>query len=198
MKKFLVLMLALLTMLSFVACSLWQDEETPAGAFEKFETALDQTPASKVTVETKMTSELGTLNSKIATVFNPDGSAKINYTIENFNENFDTDSIKTTKTGELTLNANGSYSDGGEFVGSLGTAVANVNLNLIEEKLGDYKADGNVLTATVKEADTAAVFGTAIGADVSFALTISNNRVISVTMNYEIALGAVEVVCSYN
>ena len=196
MKKFLVLMLALLTVFSFVSCD--NDNSEPESVFEKFETAIDQTPASKVTVNTKMVSEFGTLNSKISTVFNPDGTATIDYTIQNFNENFDDKGVVITKSGKVTLDKNGNYSDGGEFQGSLGTAVANVNLNLVEEKLGDYKIEGDVLTATVKAADTASVLGTNIAADVALAITVSNNRVISVTMNYELALGAVEVVCSYN
>ena len=174
------------------------EEPEPPTEFSAFEEAIDQTPASKVKVATKITTELGVLNSTVETVFNPDGSANINYTVQKFNSDFTSPEAVITKSGAVTVNKDGSYSDGGQFQGVLGENIAAVNLNLDAAKFESYSIEGGILTATVKAENTASVFGAAIGADVSFMLTTSNNRVISVAINYTIAAGTVEAIVSYN
>ena len=59
-----------------------------------------------------------------------------------------------TKSGEVTIGKDGSYSDGGAFVGQLGATVAEVNIVLDETKIENCDIDGNVLTATVKAENT--------------------------------------------
>ena len=194
MKKFLAILLVCLMAFTVVSCG----PEEEAGEFDKFLTAVDQTPASKINVVSKLTTDLGVLNATVETVFNPDGSANLTYSVENFNTDFSSDEVKLTKTGTVVLNKDGSYSDGGEFSGVIGENVVAVNISLDETKFDSYKVQGNVLTASVKAENTQAVFGVEISADVSFMLTISNNRVVSITMNYTVESGAMEVVCSYN
>ncbi len=194
MKKILALLLICIMAFAVVSC----DEPEPSTEFSVFEKAIDQTPAAKVKVLTKITTEIGVLNSTVETVFNPDGSANISYTVEKFNSDFTSPETVITKSGVVTLNKDGNYSDGGEFQGALGENIASVNLNLEASKLESYSIEGGILTATVKAENTAAVLGAAIGADVSLMLTTSNNRVISIVINYTTELGTVEAIVSYN
>ncbi len=200
MKKFLALLLVCVVALAVVSC----DKNTPVPTpvvepadFADFNSAINQTPAARVTVETTMTSDLGILKSIIKTVFNPDGSATVDYYIEKFNPDFDDarDIIPYAKV--ITLNPDGSYSDGGEFAGLL-DGVASVNINLDSTKFASYNVENGTLSASVKAENTAAVFGAAINADVNFLLTISNNRVISVVLNYTTELGAFQSVIYYS
>ena len=144
-----------------------------------------------------MTTALGTLTSIVDTVFNPNGSATIDYYIEKFNTSFDNGGEKLVYDSVVTLNADGSYSDGGVFEGLIGSAPTAVNINLDATKLASYSIEGGVLSASVKAENTAAVLGAAIDADVSFMLTISSNRIISVVLNYATELGAVKSIISY-
>ena len=200
MKKFLALLLVCVVAFAVVSCDKGEPAPMPTVTtpdFAEFKTAIDQTPAASVSVKTEMTTELGVLNSNIVTIFNPDGSATVNYYIEKINPGFETsdDVIPVNKT--VTLNPDGSYSDGGEFQGLLGGTVAGVKLNLDATKFASYTVDGGVLSASVKAENTASVFGTAIAADVNFILTISNGRVVSVVLNYATSIGSVKSIISY-
>jgi hypothetical protein len=192
MKKILSIALVFLMAFSFAACK----EETPPSVFADFESAIYSTPASVVTVSTKLESKNGELNSLVTTTFNPDGSAKISYTVEKFAEDFNDPDGKVTVPGEVTLNKDGTYSDGGAFAGQL-NVVSGVNLSLVADKM-DYKIEGNVLSGTVKAENTADIFGVSYPVDVYFILTINANRVVSITLNYTLPEGAVTAVCSYN
>lgn len=194
MKKILAIALVFLMALGIMAC----EEPTPPSEFDLFLTAMDQTPASKVNVKSTLVTELGTLESVVNTTFNPDGTANIVYSIQNFDPDFESEDVIITIPGQVTVAKDGSYSDGGEFAGTLGDNIASINLTLDATKLVNCKIEGSVLTATVPAENTATVFGAEIESDVSFMLTVSNNRVISITMNYEIASGAMTVICTYN
>ena len=201
MKKFLALLLVCIMALAVVSCDKGETPppaQTPVAVdFSVFETAIDQTPAAEIKLETKLTTELGVLNSTVETVFNPNGSATVNYYIEKFNTGFETADTVIPMTGTVTLGKDGSYSDGGEFQGLIGSNPTAVNLTLDATKFASYAIDGTTLSAVVKAENTAAVFGAAIAADVNFILTVSNNRVISVVLNYTTAAGAVESIVTY-
>ena len=175
------------------------DEEPAAPSeFEVFEKAISQTLASNVRVETKMTIGGEVLESWVETVFNPDGSAVITYYIDKIDTGFDGSNADSNGPVTVTLNKDGTYSDGGAFVGQLGENVASVKLNLDATRLDGKTIEGGVLSASVKAENTAQVFGREIGADVNFVLTVSENRVISLSMNYTTELGLVEVLATYN
>ena len=195
MKKFLALLLVCLIAFAAVSCD---EEPTAPSEFEVFEKAISQTLASNVRVETKMTIGGEVLESWVETVFHPDGSADITYYIDKIDTDFDGSNADSNEAVTVTLNKDGTYSDGGAFVGQLGENVASVKLNLDAAKLDGKTIEGGVLSASVKAENTAQVFGREIGADVNFVLTVSENRVISLSMNYTTELGPVEVLATYN
>ena len=197
MKKFLALLLVCVMAFAIVSCENGGSE--PETLFGKFEKAIDQTPASKITVNTKMTTELGiVLHSTVETTFNPNGSANVHFYIERFNSDFTSPEVIITKIGTVTLNADGTYSDGGEFADTLGTNISSVKLNLDEAKLDSYSIEGDVLSASVSAENTASVLGTAIDYDVDLMITVGSGRIVSVVVNYEAELGSVEAIISYN
>ena len=200
MKKFLALLLVCLMAFAVVSCDKGEPAPTTPTVevtdFAAFKTAIDQTPAASVSVNTVMTTDFGALKSNIVTIFNPNGSATVNYYIEKFNTGFDGDTIVPFEA-SVTLNSDGSYSDSGEFQGLLAGSVASVNLNLDATKLTSYTIDGETLSAVVNAENTAAVFGAAIAADVSFNLTIANGRVVSVILNYTTSVGTIKSIISY-
>lgn len=196
MKKFLALLLVCVMAFAIVSCG--NNGGDSDSVFADFEKAIEQTPASKVSVSTKITTELGILHSTVETTFNPNGSASVSFYIERFNSDFTSSDVVITKSGTVTLNADGSYSDGGDFADTLGSNIASVSLDLDEAKLESYSIEGGVLSASVKAENTAAVLGTEIGYDVDFMLTVGNGRVVSLIINYSSDNGPIEAIVSYN
>lgn len=196
MKKFLAILLVCVMAFAIVSCN-DGNEENPS-VFAEFEKAIDQTPASKVNVSTKITTELGILHSTVNTTFNPDGSASVSFYIERFNSDFTTSDVVVTREGTVTLNKDGTYSDGGAFKDTLGANVSSVKLALDEAKLASYTIENGVLSASVEADNTASVLGTDIGYDVSFMLTIGEGRIVSLVITYESDFGPVEAIVSYN
>jgi hypothetical protein len=196
MKKFLAILLVCVMAFAIVSCN-DGNEENPS-VFAEFEKAIDQTPASKVNVSTKITTELGILHSTVNTTFNPDGSASVSFYIERFNSDFTTSDVVVTREGTVTLNKDGTYSDGGAFKDALGANVASVKLALDEAKIASYTIENGVLSASVEADNTASVLGTDIGYDVSFMLTVGAGRIVSLVITYESDFGPVEAIVSYN
>lgn len=198
MKKLLIIMLALLMTVSFIACGETGDGgngDEIESAVEEFVAAYSATVPVKITVNTKLTTVLGELNSSVETVFNPNGSSTINYSYEKFNEISGSAETKSVVSGTVECDKNGNYSDGGEFVGQNNT-VTGVKLNL-DTSLMDCSVDGDVLTANVKAENSKAVTGVDFGADVVIMVTKSAGKIIAVTANYNSASGPVSIVCSY-
>ena len=197
MKKFLALLLVCVMAFAVVSCDNGGEEPAPS-EFADFEKAINQTPASKINVSTKITTQLGILHSTVETVFNPNGSATVNFYIERFNTDFSSAETVISKKGSVTLNSDGTYSDGGEFKDSLGANIPTVKLNLDAAKFESYTIEGGVLTANVKAENTAYVLGTDVGYDVSFMLTVGAGRIVSVVLNYVSDFGPIEAIVSYN
>ncbi len=190
MKKITALALALLMVFSFAACS----EDPTEVMFKEFTDASYSTLSSNIKVETKMVTALGELNSTVETVFNPNGSVTLTYSIENFNEDVTSPEPKVTKTGTVTYK-DGSYT--GDAEGVLEGTVTSVKLNLDPEKM-DYTVSGGVLSAVIKAENVSSVLGVEIPADVSIALTKGDKKITSLTMNYTLPDGTVTVICTFN
>ncbi len=194
MKKIIAIVLMLLMVFSLASCD---DGEVPASVLDEFKAARTATLSSKVNVSTKFVCSLGELNSNVDTVFNPDGSATVTYSIEKFNEDLTSGDVTVTNSGVVTYK-NGKYSDGGEFEGTLSeTALAKVDINLDETKM-EFKVEGGVLNASVKAENVKDVLGIDVGADVSFTLTVSGGKIASLAINYTLEAGTVTVFCTYN
>ena len=193
MKKILIFILAIASALTMFACKKEDD------GLKAFKTAVAATDPAVIEVDTKMMTAAGELASKATTTYNEDGSFTLVYWYEQFNTsaNGASDELKTKIEKTVTCDKDGKYSDGGDLAGT-STATTGHKLNLGAKKLS-YKisADKNVLTATVKAADTEAVLGVSIAADVTLVVAKNADAVVSLTLNYTLETGAVEVVCNY-
>lgn len=193
MKRFLAgILVLLLTFSALISCG----EQDAAGAFDEFEQAAHNTIAAVISVDTKLETVFGDLNSKTVTTFKPNGSATIVHSYEVFNDDFTAADTKRTETMTIECDEYGNYSDGGSFAGSNALATS-VRLSLDESKM-EYSIDGDILNATVKEENTEAVLGVDIEADVTLMVTKANERIVSVTLTYTTEAGDVTVICTYN
>lgn len=203
MKKIISIMLLIACALtcSFVLASCDEPADPNAGdnsvkytdVVGKFATAVGATVANTVDATVKV--EIGgeTLNATYNTVKNSDGTKTMTYSVE---EIADVDSAdhKKVVTGETTSNAAGVFTN--VYASAFGANGIALNLNAFNGK--SFDASANVLRINVAAANTEAVLGTAIDAEVVVVVTISANAVSSVTLNYQTATTKVEIVCEYN
>lgn len=201
MKKIIAVLLMLSCALMLFACAPTDGSKPEKADLSLFTKAIETVSPRSSNIKTKLTSELGELNGSFTVTYSGDKRATIAYEVEEFNEigesSYENFEIKSTKTGTITYE-DGKYStsDGvtGEFV------LANeLSLNLDPEKMTYSFADGNTtLKATVLAANTEAVLGTRIGADVTMTLKRNDITLTSITLTYVTTAGTVEIVCDYN
>ena len=173
---------------------------TACGAvgLEDFSTAISDTKPTAVTGTVTMHTEFGPLTATYTAAIAEDGSFELNYVYEEFASIGDgsADNVTSQQTGTVTYK-DGTYSDTSIKAKIPANATA-TKLNLDTDKMNYIVSeDGNVLSATVKAADTKTVFGVAYGADVKFTLTNSEGKIVSLSLNYTLEEGKVEVLASY-
>ena len=196
MKKLLCLMLALLMCASLMVACGGDDDDTPAvDDLAPFTAALTASAPKSAKITTVLTTELGALNAEYNVTYGEDGSVSITFTREKFNEITDTTTeFKSTVEGTAAIDAAGNLS-GDLGAGAVSSAAA-VNLTLSADKM-TYTVDGGVLNATVTAANTQAVLGVAINADVTVKLTVANGKVSSLILTYTTTEGPAEIVAVY-
>ena len=177
MKKLLAALLVCLMAFTVIAC----DEPGEPSAFDPFIYAIDQTPSSKIKIVSELSTSLGVLHATVETTFKTDGGASIAYSVENFSSDFQNNDIVEVHNGTVTLNKDGSYSDGA-FRGVVGENPVKIEFNFDSSKFESYNVTESVLSGTVKASNTASVFGVEFDSDVAFMLTINNGKVISLTL----------------
>lgn len=154
----------------------------PVDYRDAFKAAADATDPSKLTVTVKsVDADLGELTSVYVIDFAEDGSFTITATVQSFNEDVEGDLI-LTKTVVITCDAAGNYSDNGEFVGANPVATG-LSINFAALK-SFVTPTANVLNATVASADSAAVFGIALGADANLVVNKSATAITGVSVTY--------------
>lgn len=188
MKKILIIMLALTCVFAMFSCG---DKGASLDGFKK---AVDNTAPTVVNVNVAVETDIGALNSSFKTTYAADGSFVIDYSYEQFNTSTsDADDVKSTITGQVTCDKDGNYSDGGALTGTT-TAATGAKLNLDSKKMTyTVSKDGNVLTATVKAANTKAVLGIEIASDVTLVVTKAADKIVSYSMEYT----NTAITCSY-
>ena len=189
MKKFLIILLTLTCAFTLFSCG---DDGV---SLKDFKSAINATNPAEIEIKIVQETANGNLNSEMKTTFAEDGS----FVIVGFYELFSASSSegKETVSINVSCDANGKYSDGGEFSGT-NPASTGAKLNLGAKKL-DYSisSDGKVLTANVAAANTKAVLGVEYAQDVVLVVSINEGKVISYTMNYTNEFGVVSIVCTY-
>lgn len=165
--------------------------KTPVDFRADFAEAAASTDPEKLIVKV-ITSEIGkgTLESVFTVTYNADGSFVIEATVQKFNTSFTGDLILTENV-TITCDANGNYSDGGEFVGQNPVATG---LAIDFSKLVTYSTpNATLLNATVLKANTEAVFGVAYNADVTLTVNKDDAQITTVALSY----ANITITCEY-
>ncbi len=197
MKKIFALLLIFTCAFALFACGeeeLSPEEIAYREAVKTFTDAAAAVPTG-LSVTVKATTALGVLNSSYVTVYNQDGTSTIAYSVDKVN-GLDSDEDFTTVTGTISVDANGNYSDGGAFTGS-NPAATGVKINFASDKI-TCSISGNTLSAVVAAADTQAVLGISLPSDAVITAVKSDAKIVSISVNYTAAEGAVEILCAYN
>ena len=195
MKKIIAILLALTLLFALASC---KGDNGPTVDIESYKTAISNTSLKSAHIEITAKNDFlpeHPLTAEYNVTYNDDGSATINYTYMVYNEiGAETTDITTTIPGYATISADGVVS--GDVSATVSSA-AGVNFNLDLGKMAASE-DHGILRATGSAADTEAVLGGAIGADVVFTLTVANGTVTGATINYTLDGVAYEIVCTYN
>ena len=154
---------------------------------DAFVEAVENTNPKNITVDIEVETALGDLTSKYTVNYKEDGSAVISYTVEKFNAIGEgaEDELKSTVTGTVTKNADGTFT--GDTNGA-DVSGATAGFKLDVKKLKDTATtneNSTVLTATVAAADTEAVLGSAFDKDVTVVIAIADGAVELIDLTFE-------------
>ena len=122
------------------------------------------------------------LNGMYNVTYPGDGSAKVTYVIDKFDDTFTSDNPVITVSGMVIVNADGTISGDSGLNKGVHIAIL-LNLDLTNPNL-NVTVDNETLRFTVAAADTAAVLGVAVDSDVIFGLNVVNGKVHSVDVTY--------------
>ena len=167
------------------------DYSKPVDYRDQFIAAAAATKPQTITVTVKtVDAEFGALTSVYAVTFAEDGSFTIVATMQKFNDSVEGDLI-ITETVVITCDAEGNYSDGGDFVASNPVATGfSINYKAIKNFT---TPTSNLLNATVASGDSAAVFGFDLGAQANLVVNKSATAITGVALTY----GNVNINCTY-
>ena len=179
MKKIISIVLVLTCLLALASCDLF------GGSNGAFQTAIDNTNPKDIIVDASVETELGDLTSSFEIHFNDDGSAVIEYTTEKFNKIGEGDGeLKSTIAGTITKAADGTYSGDTEAVDVSGI-VAGAKIDVSAMKDYTVNEAGDVLTANVAAADTAAVLGSALSYDVVVKISLAGDAIEYIDITFD-------------
>ena len=191
MKKILSLILVITCFGLLMSCdmlsSITGGGNGGAKGIDAFVTAIENTNPKNITVDIEVETSLGELTSKYTVNYNDDGSAVITYTTEKFNAIGEgaEDELKSTVTGTVTKNADGTFTGDTNGVDVSGVTAG---FKLDVKKMKDtatINETNTVLTATVAAADTEAVLGAAYDKDVTVVIAIENGAVELIDLTFE-------------
>ncbi len=198
MKRIIAIILAFAMLFALASCG-QKGDGTKTVDLTEFKNAVSATAPTAVKVEVTQKNDFlpdvpltATYNIEYAS----DGSATVNfeYTLYNEIDEEETD-LTTTYTGAASIAPDGTVT--GDKVGGTVTSVASVNFNLDESKMTSTASLG-ILTARIPAANTAAILGTAIDADVTLTLSTANGVVVGATLSYTLGGSEYEIACTYN
>lgn len=191
MKKIIALILALTAVFALVSC----DDSADHSALEPYKAAISATEPTRATINVSYTDNaLGvTLDGTYVAEYGEDG-ATVTYEYEKINEIGASDEMVSVIKGTVTVADDGTVD--GDIDAKVSAATA-ITINLDPSKI-TYSIARGILTVSVKAADTEAVLGVAIAADVSMTMTVSDGgKIGSVSYSYATANGVSSVVCFY-
>ena len=192
MKKILSLILVIACFGLLMSCDVLSSitggkEEGGAAGIEAFTAAIENTNPKNITVDIVVETKLGELTSKYTVNYNDDGSAVITYATEKFNTIGEgaADELKSTVTGTVTKNADGTFTGDTNGVDVSGVVAGfKVDVNAMKS-YATINENNTVLTATVAAADTEAVLGSAFEKDVTVVISLADGAVELIDLTFE-------------
>lgn len=193
MKKIIAFALLLILAFSLVAC-------TPAGTTESldsFNSAIANSAPVSVIIETKFEhTRLGVdIKGEYTATFAEDGTATVEYWYYKLNEaDLANDELLELVPDQVAyIAADGTVT--GDLEGTV-TAAVQCKMNLDPSKM-EYSIDRGILTATVKAANTKAVFGVDLGYDATLDMRLAGEAIGSYSIRYTTSDGSAVIVCKY-
>lgn len=204
MKRFLALLLALVSAFSLFSCNNGGGTETPgdndneptlAEKIAAFTAAIDATNPTGAVINVTYVTDEYTLASVLNASYKQDGAAEITGEVEKLGQIGESFIVKVPVA--VSVSADGAITSGDDTLGSA-EAAASLKLNLDAAKLVDAKVESGVLFAKVYTADTASVFGVALGSTANISVVMANGKVTSFAVEYFDGDNKVTVACAYN
>lgn len=222
MKRIIALMLIVCCILSFAACKRNTDDPTPTptptpdntpdtptqdvvedkltdeeiAAIAALQAKVDASVPETAKITVLLESALDDLHAEYNVAYNLDGTgAVVEGWYEKFNEisgDVFADDYKTVRPVSALVNVDGTVTGDVAFV-----EAVTFEINLDAAKLTKVDVKSNALSATVKAADTLAVLGVAIDADVQIFVSVGTLGVSSVAIAYASSAGDVEISATY-
>lgn len=186
MKRIVSLLLALTLVFALASCGAGDDLST-------YQNAISATNPSSVTVTTKLVAGDVELNGSYDITY-ADGAATVVYEYEKLNLDFEGDMVKT-ESGTSTVAADGTATG----VDAAVTSAAKLAIKLDTSKIKSVVEARGILTCEILAANTAAVLGFAVDADVSLELRVTaDGKVGSASLSYTTDAGAHTIVCTFD
>ena len=194
MKRIISVLLVAVMLLLLASCQ-------PAGVdLAKYQAAIEATEPTAARVTVSLTSavyEGVELGSEYAITFNDDGSASVEFTYDVLNDSgTGSTDFKSTVPGSATIASDGTVT--GDSVPASVASGAKLAIKLDQSKFKSMIEARGILTVEVLAANTEAVLGFKVDADVSFELRITEDgKIGSASLNYTDAAGATAIVVTY-
>ena len=192
MKRIIALLLAVLSLFAFVACK----QDDPTDDLAPFKAALGSAPVS-ATVTSKIENASLTLEGEYNVTYT-DGVASVTFTNEVLVAIPDSGSASAeteTVSGSATVNADGTVSAGA--IGANYAALIARKITLDKSKMSACSVSGQVLVATISADNATALTAGYATIDVTLNVTVSDGKLMGISISYGTASGTVSIVCDY-
>ena len=198
MKRIIAVLLLVTVVLALAACGKnngldFSEKKT----VEEYQAAIDKTSPKEVKIDVtyENTAPAATLKGQYNVTYNVDGTATVKYTQEKLNAIGEGDGMTRIEEGTVEVGINGELSGAIDSVVVI-PSVKKLNLTAATY---DYSISMDILNATVKAADTKAVFGVNLGSDAILIMSVtSEGKIGSYSLSYATPEGKASIVCIYD
>lgn len=202
MKKIIALILAVSCVFALASCKFFKKDKGEGNknvdreAVATVQAKLDASSPETANITVDLDAELGELKGSYMVTYDMEnGNASVEYTYEQFGEIAADGSFKQTFEGSVLVSKDGTLSEEIDGVGAVEALTFDINLDA--DKLESATFNAGMLTVKVKAENTKSVIGVAIAAEVEVMITVSETGIASVTIAYNSAAGAIEIVATY-
>jgi len=201
MKRIFALILALTLVFALVSCKGDEVQQGVKVDVDSYKNAIAATKLNTAKVEVTQANDFipeHPLTAEYNITYAEDGSATVEYTYSEYNEIAEdgAEDFITVHKGSAEIAADGTVT--GDPVGTAITSAASIGFNLDPSKMISCTESMGILTAKIAAANTAAVIGVAVDAEVTLTISVANGVVVGATVSYVIGAGSYTIECTYN